>query len=84
MPTLRLSPKEVQVDDTIYAFERVVRADEFEACVATVDVAHCLRTIPPDSERPGSEPHADPEPSEPDPELRDDPPQREDRGPYSS
>ena len=41
MPTVRLSTKEVQIDDTIYVFDVVQIADAFEACVATADAAHC-------------------------------------------
>jgi hypothetical protein len=41
MPTVRLSPTEVQVDNTVYTFESSGVADDFEACVATVDVGHC-------------------------------------------
>lgn len=41
MATIRLSTKEVQVDDTIYVFDVVRIADGFEACVATADAAHC-------------------------------------------
>jgi hypothetical protein len=42
MPNIRISPTEVQVDDTIYTFESAGVADDFEACVATVDVSHCV------------------------------------------
>lgn len=41
MANIRISPTEVQVNETIYTFESVDVADAFEACVATVDVAHC-------------------------------------------
>ena len=41
MATIRVSPNEVQVDDIIYTFESSGVADDFEACVATVDVGHC-------------------------------------------
>jgi hypothetical protein len=41
MATVRVSPTEVQVDNTIYTFESSGVADDFEACVATVDVGHC-------------------------------------------
>lgn len=41
MPNIRISPTEVQVDETIYTFESAGIADDFEACVATVDVSHC-------------------------------------------
>jgi hypothetical protein len=41
MPNIRISPTEVQVDETIYTFESAGVADDFEACVATVDVSQC-------------------------------------------
>lgn len=41
MATVRLSTKEVQVDDTIYMFDIVRIADAFEACVAIADASHC-------------------------------------------
>ena len=41
MANIRISPTEVQVNDIIYTFEIAGMADEFEACVATVDVSHC-------------------------------------------
>lgn len=41
MPTVRLSTKEVQVDDIIYVFDVVQIADAFEACVAAVDASQC-------------------------------------------
>ena len=41
MPNIRISPTEVQVAETIYTFESAGVADDFEACVATVDVSHC-------------------------------------------
>lgn len=41
MANIRISPNEVQVGDVIYTFESVGIADDFEACVATVDVSHC-------------------------------------------
>jgi hypothetical protein len=41
MPNIRISPTEVQVDTIIYTFESAGIADDFEACVATVDVSHC-------------------------------------------
>jgi hypothetical protein len=41
MANVRISPTEVQVGDTIYTFESAGVADDFEACVATVDVRHC-------------------------------------------
>ena len=46
MPNIRISPTEVQVDQTIYTFESADVADEFEACVATVDVSHCETRYP--------------------------------------
>lgn len=52
MPTIRLSTKEVQVDDTIYVFDVVQVADRFEACVATVDAEHCELDHPPVAKRP--------------------------------
>lgn len=52
MATIRLSTKEIQVDDTIYVFDVVQVADRFEACVATVDAAHCELDHPPASKRP--------------------------------
>jgi hypothetical protein len=41
MATVRLSTKEVQVDNTIYIFDVVQIADAFESCVAIADAAHC-------------------------------------------
>lgn len=41
MANIRISPTEVQVNDIIYTFESAGVADDFEACVATVDVSHC-------------------------------------------
>jgi hypothetical protein len=41
MANVRISPTEVQVGDIIYTFESAGIADDFEACVATVDVSHC-------------------------------------------
>ena len=52
MATIRLSTKEVQVDDTIYVFDIVQLADAFEACVATVDAAHCELDHRPVAKRP--------------------------------
>ncbi|GIZ52052.1 hypothetical protein [Noviherbaspirillum aridicola] len=52
MATIRLSTKEVQVDDTIYVFDVVQVADRFEACVAMTDVDHCTLDHPPVSKRP--------------------------------
>lgn len=51
MATIRLSTKEVQVDDTIYVFDVVQVADRFEACVAMTDVEHCTLDHPPVSRR---------------------------------
>lgn len=70
MAIIRKTPKQVQVDDTVYNFERVQLADAFEACVATVDVAHCLKDYPAASQAHATSPglsHApvsDSEPSE--------------------
>jgi len=52
MPTIRKSTTEVQVDDTVYLFERVQLADAFEACVAAADAGHCELEHPPASKRP--------------------------------
>ena len=52
MPTVRLSTKEVQVDDTIYVFDVVQIADAFEACVAAADAAHCEMDHRPVAKRP--------------------------------
>ena len=41
MANIRVSPTEVQVNDTIYTFASAGAADDFEACAATVDVSHC-------------------------------------------
>ena len=41
MATVRLTTKEVQVDDMVYVFDVVQIADAFEACVAIADAAHC-------------------------------------------
>lgn len=54
MATVRLSTKEVQVDDTVYMFDIVQIADAFEACVAAADAAHCEVDFPPVSKRPAS------------------------------
>ncbi|HYD95301.1 MAG TPA: hypothetical protein VEC01_08245 [Noviherbaspirillum sp.] len=51
MPTIRKSTTEVQVDDTIYLFERVQLADAFEACVAVADAEHCELEHRPASKR---------------------------------
>ncbi len=52
MPTIRLTTKEVQIDQTIYVFDVVQVADKFEACVAMLDVAHCELDYPPTEKRP--------------------------------
>lgn len=54
MATVRLSTKEVQVDDTVYVFDIVQIADAFEACVAAADAAHCEVDFPAVSKRPAS------------------------------
>ena len=51
MPTIRKTPKQVQLDNTVYTFERVQLAD---ACVATVDAAHCLKDYPALSQEPAA------------------------------
>jgi hypothetical protein len=51
MATVRLSTKEVQVDETIYVFDVVQIADAFEACVATADASHCERNHRPVAKR---------------------------------
>lgn len=51
MPTIRLSTKEIQVDDTIYVFDVVQVADKFEACVAAADAEHCEIEHPPVTKR---------------------------------
>ena len=43
---------EVQVDDTVYEFERVQLADAFEACVAVADAGHCELKHQPANKRP--------------------------------
>ena len=47
MATVRLTPTEVQVDQVIYVYEGASQADAFEACVAALDVAHCVLDHPP-------------------------------------
>lgn len=42
---------EVQVDDVIYSYATAGQADAFEACVAAVDVAHCVTDHPPQATR---------------------------------
>jgi hypothetical protein len=51
MATVRLTPTEVQVDQVIYVYEDASQADTFEACVAALDVAHCVLDHPPQSTR---------------------------------
>jgi hypothetical protein len=51
MATVRISPTEVQVDKVVYVYASVAQADTFEACVAAVDVAHCVVDHPPQSTR---------------------------------
>ena len=51
MATVRLTPTEVQVDQLIYAYENASQADAFEACVAALDVEHCVLDHPPQSTR---------------------------------
>lgn len=51
MATVRLTPTEVQVDQLIYVYENASQADAFEACVAALDVAHCVLDHPPQSTR---------------------------------
>jgi len=51
MATVRLTPTEVQVDQVIYVYENAGQADAFEACVAALDVAHCVLDHPPHSTR---------------------------------
>jgi len=51
MATIRISPTEIQVDDTVYVFASVDDADDFDACIATVDVAFCTTKHPPMSTR---------------------------------
>lgn len=51
MATVRLTPIEVQVDQVIYVYEDASQADAFEACVAALDVAHCVLDHPPQSTR---------------------------------
>lgn len=51
MATVRLTPTEVQVDQVVYVYENVSQADAFEACVAALDVSHCVLDHPPSSTR---------------------------------
>jgi hypothetical protein len=41
MATVRLYPTEMQFGDVIYVFKNASDADDFESCVATVDVKYC-------------------------------------------
>jgi hypothetical protein len=62
MTTRRLSPTEVQVDDVICVFKNATDADDFESCVATVDLKYCELEVPPIDKRyaePGSQNSAD-------------------------
>lgn len=59
MATVRISPTEVQVDDVIYSYASAGQADAFEACVAAVDVAHCVIDHPPQATRKVDEGQAD-------------------------
>lgn len=54
MATVRISTKEVQVDDIVYMFDIVQIADAFEACVAMLDAGHCEIDHPPVAKRPVS------------------------------
>lgn len=51
MATVRVSPTEVQVDQVVYVYANASQADAFEACVAAVDISHCLTDHPPQSRR---------------------------------
>jgi hypothetical protein len=51
MATVRLTPTEVQVDQLVYVYEDASQADAFEACVAALDVAHCVLDHPPQRTR---------------------------------
>lgn len=51
MATVRISPTEVQVDQVIYTYRSASQADAFEACVAAVDVSHCVVDHPPQATR---------------------------------
>ena len=59
MATVRLSPTEVQVDQVIYIYGSASQADAFEACVAAVDVSHCLVDHPPQGKREAEQGEAD-------------------------
>lgn len=51
MATIRISPTEVQLNSTIYTFADPDIADDFEACVATVNVKYCEQEHPAVSKR---------------------------------
>ncbi len=51
MATVRVSPTEVQVDQLVYVYASATQADAFEACVATVDIAHWVLEHRPQSTR---------------------------------
>jgi hypothetical protein len=51
MATVRISPTEVQVDQVVYVYASASQADAFEACVAAVDVEHCVVDHPPQATR---------------------------------
>ena len=51
MATVRLTPTEVQVDQVVYVYDDALQADAFEACVAALDVAHCVIDHAPQSTR---------------------------------
>jgi hypothetical protein len=51
MATVRISPTEVQVDQVVYVYASASQADAFEACVAAVDVSHCMTDHPPQATR---------------------------------
>ena len=51
MATVRLTPTEIQVDQVIYVYENASQADAFEACVAALDVEHCVLDHPPQDTR---------------------------------
>lgn len=53
MATMRISPTEIQVDDTIYVFATADDADPFEECIATTgDASFCASQNPPLSSKP--------------------------------
>jgi hypothetical protein len=55
MATVRLTPTEIQVDQVIFTYESATQADVFEACVAALDVAHCVLDHPPQGTRDAAE-----------------------------